>query len=114
MAFADLRERLEQRHGPSAGARQYVRVLQLLADHPVRRVHRAVESCRGSQDLDAGRIIQHTHRLAGQEAKEAESQTWTSSDLPNPDDALSRVQVPLRGLNHFDEFLSPEGERAYA
>jgi len=43
--------------------------------------------------------------------KEEESQPWASSDL---DDALSRVQVPLRGLNHFDQFLSKEGERAYA
>ena len=110
-AFIELRGRLEQRHGPSAGARQYVRVLQLLAEHPVRRVQRAVESCRGLEDLDADRIIRHTLRLAGQEARESESQPWASSDL---DDALSEVQVPLRGLNHFDQFLSREGERAYA
>ena len=110
-AFTELRGRLEQRHGSSAGARQYVRVLQLLAEHPVRRVQSAVESCRGLEDLDADRIIQHTHRLAGQEAGESESPPWTSPDL---DDALSEVQVPLRGLNHFDQFLSREGEPAYA
>ncbi len=110
-AFAELRQRLEQRHGPIAGARQYVRVLQLLAEHPVRRVHRAVECCRRLEDLDADRIIRHTHRLAGQEGKEAGSQTWAS---PGLDDACSKVQVPLRGLDHFDQYLSREGERAYA
>ncbi len=109
-AFADLRERLEHRHGAPAGARQYVRVLQLLAEHPVRRVQSAVESCRGPEDLDADRIIRHTHRLAGHQAGDSESQTWASPDL---DDALSRIQVPLRGLSHFDQCLSREGERAY-
>ena len=113
-AFAELRGKLEQRHGPSAGTRQYVRVLQLLAEHPIRRVQRAVECCRRPEDLEADRIIRHTHRLADQEAKEAESQKWASPDLPDPDDAMSRVQVPLRGLNHFDQYLSREGERAYA
>lgn len=32
--FTHLRERLEQRHGPLGGARHYIRVLQLLAEHP--------------------------------------------------------------------------------
>jgi hypothetical protein len=113
-AFADLRARLEQRHGPTAGARQYVRVLQLLAEHPVQRVHRAVEGCRGPEDLDADRIIRHTRRLATQEAQEAESQSWASSAPSDLDEAWSRVQVPLRGLNHFDQYLSREGECAYA
>jgi hypothetical protein len=85
-----------------------------LAEHPVRRVQKAVEYCRGPEDLDAEQIIRHTHRLARLEARQEESQSGASSDLPNLDEALSRVQVPLRGLNHFDEFLSSEGERAYA
>lgn len=110
-AFTELRGSLEQTHGPTTGARQYVRVLQLLAEHPVGRVQSAVESCRGLEDLDADRVIQHTQRLADQEAKQADSQTWVSPDL---DDACDKVQVPLRGLSHFDEFLSREGERAYA
>src|SRR3954451_19220933 len=36
--FADLRARLQRQHGPGAGARQYARVLQLLA--PERLAHR--------------------------------------------------------------------------
>ncbi len=37
-AFLTLRQELEKRHGPSAGVRQFIRVLQLLAEHPVSRV----------------------------------------------------------------------------
>ena len=33
-SFTRLRQALEQRHGATAGARQYIRVLQLLAEHP--------------------------------------------------------------------------------
>ena len=44
-SFAQLRQALEQRHGPTAGARQYIRVLQLLAEHPLERVQQAVEAC---------------------------------------------------------------------
>ena len=36
--FLRLRERLDERHGTRAGVRQYVRVLQLLASHPLPRV----------------------------------------------------------------------------
>ena len=39
--FTELRKLLEQRHGPFAGARQYIRVLQLLAEHPVERIQNA-------------------------------------------------------------------------
>jgi transposase len=33
--FTDLRQELESRHGPAAGVRQYIRVLQLLVAHPL-------------------------------------------------------------------------------
>ncbi len=47
-AFAALRRDLEARLGPAAGARQYVRVLQLLARHPTAVVvERAIEDGRG-------------------------------------------------------------------
>jgi Mu transposase, C-terminal domain len=35
--FEQLREAFESRHDPIAGARQYVRVLQLLAEYPMKR-----------------------------------------------------------------------------
>ncbi len=115
--FAELRQRLEQRHGPSAGVRQYIRVLQLLAEHPLLRVQQAIERGRHVEDLHADRIIQHVHRLAEQHAKRTETrdpaQTCEPSGLPDLDDALSGVQVPLVGLNHFDQFLTT-GEPTYA
>jgi len=36
-AFSELRQRFEQRHGRLPGARHYIRVLQLLAEHPLVR-----------------------------------------------------------------------------
>jgi len=51
--FQDLRERLEARHGPLAGRRHYVRVLQLLAEHPRPRVQQALEHSQGFDGLDA-------------------------------------------------------------
>ena len=112
--FTQLRERLEQRHGPLAGARQYVRVLQLLAEHPVQRVQQAIEHCDHAEEPHAEPIIQHTHHLAELESKRTETHALAPSEIEDLDDALLMVQVPLRGLNHFDQFLSRQGEPAYA
>ncbi|MGQ0601909.1 MAG: IS21 family transposase [Anaerolineales bacterium] len=102
--FTALRQALEQRHGPSAGARQYIRVLQLLAQHPVPRVQRAIQSCRSPEDLAADRIIQHTFRLAQREAQATPS--------VQAGDPLMNVQVHMPDLRLFDQLLS-YGERAY-
>ena len=44
--FAAFRAELEQHHGTEAGARRFVRVLQLLGEHPLDRVRQAVEACQ--------------------------------------------------------------------
>ena len=105
--FTDLRQALEQRHGPSAGARQYVRVLQLLAQHPVSRVQRALQRCQGPEDLSADRIIQHTFRLAQREVAEEPPRA-----VDDHEDPVMAVQVRMPDLSQFDQLLSP-GERAY-
>ena len=106
--FTDLRQALEQRHGSSAGARQYIRVLQRLAQHPVERVRRAIPSAdRSPEALSADRIIQHTFRLAKQAVGEAD--TFGSVDH---DDPIRAVQVRMPDLSRFDQLLS-QGERAY-
>ncbi|MFH1417356.1 MAG: IS21 family transposase [Planctomycetota bacterium] len=114
--FAGMRQKLEERHGAPAGARQYVRVLQLLAEHPVARVQRAIERCQKVEDLHADQIIRQVQRQAEQEAKQPETSdpapTCCEPAQPDLDDVVSRVQVPLRGLDHFDQFLS-QGEPAY-
>lgn len=103
--FQTLRERLEARHGPTAGARQYVRVLQLLAEHPVERIQRSIKLCGGAEDLRAERIIQHAHRLAAREDPRP--------DLSLASDCLSRIQVPPPDLGRFDQLLTP-GELIHA
>ena len=43
--FAAIHAELEQHHGTEAGARRFVRIMQLLGEHPLDRVQRAVEAC---------------------------------------------------------------------
>lgn len=108
--FTHLRQALEQRHGASAGARQYIRVLQLLAQHPVPRVQRAIQSvvADSSQNvLGADRIIQHTFRLAQRDV--AEATPWAAVDHQDP---VRAVQVGMPDLSQFDQLLSL-GERLY-
>ena len=47
--FPELRAELEKHHGAVAGARRFVKVLQLLVDHPLARVSQAIEACRREQ-----------------------------------------------------------------
>jgi hypothetical protein len=70
-AFGELRRALEHQHGPRAGARHYICVLQLLAEHPVERVHEAIVRSRQGDRYDAAAILRRTQHLGAQ------------SDLPN-------------------------------
>jgi len=97
-SFSQLRAGLEQGHGPGVGARQYIRILQLLADHPITRVQQAIDSCH-SHALDADRIIQATRRLA-----EATQQPIRES-LTIAATELAAVQVPVPDLKIFNQFL---------
>jgi hypothetical protein len=99
-AFAELRRSLEARLGPRAGARQYIRVLQLLARHPVGRVAEAIARCRGRGDPDAATVSAAAERL--------ESDISVSLELPG---VIPTVAVPQPDLSRFDRLLSrdPEG-----
>ena len=108
--FMELRQSLEQRHGPLGSGRQYIRVLQLLAQHPIERVKRAIRSAtadRSSEALCADRIIQHAFRLAERDAGRE-----TPLDHLDRTDPVMTVQVQLPDLHHFDQLLS-QGEQAY-
>ena len=100
--FTRLRETLEQRHGPAAGARQYIRVLQLLATHPVGRVEQAM--ARGEPDAELIRL--RTERLARR------SNPANPAAIPDP---LAHVQVPPEDLSRFDLYLThlAQGELAH-
>ena len=100
-SFTHLRQTLEQRHGATAGARQYIRVLQLLAEHPLARVQQAVEACKSPEQAQAERIAAVVQRLAERDA-----------DVPvSLGIATEHIQVPRPDLGRFDELLT-EGEEA--
>jgi len=99
--FGELRERLETRHGPFDGARQFARVLQLLGKNPITRVTRAIESCRDDGCLTADLITQRTARLR---LRESHSPDGSSQSSPEAE-SLPSVNVPLPNLKCFDNFL---------
>jgi len=103
-AFNDLRERLEARHGPFDGSRQFARVLQLLGHNPVKRVARAIEQCRENEPATADRIATNTERLRLRELHRPQSQNDTGG--------LPSVNVPLPNLKCFDSFLHQSQEQS--
>ena len=98
--FAAFRAELEEYHGAVAGARRYVRVLQLLVDHPMTRVRQAIETCRREQLISAEAVIQQTLTLAAREAQPRRSPPWTTELTTTP-----QVHVPLPDLSCFNQLL---------
>jgi hypothetical protein len=99
-AFSELRKALEERHGPHAGSRQYIRVLQLLAEHPLGRVQQAVESCCGKGLLD-------TELIRGQAAQIALRQGPSTQAADTPVEPIPvQIQVPRPDLSRFNQLLS--------
>ena len=92
-AFPRLRQSLEAKHGLRTGPRHYIRVLQLLARHPVDRVVRAI--VLAGDRCDAAAIATAAERLA------------RSADPPPPSsDTAVSLAVPLPDLARFDLLLS--------
>lgn len=98
--FADLRARLERQHGPSAGPRQYARVLQLLTEHPLARLVRAIESCVAEQLDTADAVTRRARSLAATEA----ARPCGPREAAGPP-APVRVDVPRPDLSRFDQLL---------
>ena len=98
VAFADFRRGLEARLGGRTGARHYIRVLQLLAHHPVERVERAL--AEGGGDPTAVTITAAVERRSRHE----------DTTLSPPTAALPAVSVPRPDLARYDLFLTrPSG-----
>jgi hypothetical protein len=105
--FTQLREALDKRYGKAA-QRHFVRVLQLLGEHPMQRVQTVIEAClaqgaQGAQgEIDAERIIAQVRRRATLDA--------SASPAPpaSPIEAipLFQYQVPRPQLSRFDLLLS--------
>jgi len=98
--FAEFRAELRAVHGSLAGDRRFVRVLQLLGEHPLARVRRAVEACQLEHLTSAEAVIARTRSLALIEATSRDH----AASIPAPA-ALSGVSVPLPDLSRFDWLL---------
>jgi transposase len=113
-AFAALRQALEQRLGPRAGARHFIHVLQLLAHHPLGRVEQAIAAGRGAPDAAA--ITAAADRLARADAAPRDM-AMSLDDISMSVDAarLSALRVPAPDLAQFDRLLSrcPPGDPAH-
>ena len=110
--FAELRDYLERQHGAHGGSRQFIRVLQLLATHPLSRVQQAVESCRSAHwpvDLILGRVIQLAHCDESPCLGQATSDTTDGVKFDLGSRTLPQVQVPPPDLLCFDQFLVTGG-----
>jgi len=102
--FLELRCLLEERHGSLSGARHYIRVLQLLADHSVQRVRESVDYYLSRGLVDADLIRQRVERCDRQRIQVSS----TAFDvLPGP-----QLTVPRPDLNRFNLLLT-RGETDY-
>jgi transposase len=112
-AFGELRRSLERRLGVRAGTRHFIRVLQLLAHHPVARVEQAIARCRGRGDPDAAAIAAEVGRLAQADATPRDTRPSLNDSSMSADAArLSALRVPAPDLAQFDRLLScrPQGD----
>jgi transposase len=103
--FAAFRTALEELHGAMAGARRFVRVLQLLGEHPLARVHKAIEECIFKYIIDADAVIQRTRSLAAIEGMTRGAAALNSAPSDPLSDAPAGIQVPLPDLGRFDQLL---------
>jgi transposase len=96
--FEQLRADFEEREGLAAGARQYVRVLQLLAEYPVKVVQEAIVHCRQKTTMNPDHIIATVHRLGDRPGARGD-------DLPGGTSLGTSSALPVPTLNHFDLLL---------
>lgn len=99
--FVEFRLELERSHGSAGGSRRFVRILQLLGEHPMSRVRRAIDACRRDQLYSAEAVIQRVQSLAAIEATNRDATASRDEAAGAP-----RVDVPLPDLGRFNQLLS--------
>lgn len=110
-AFTDLRRDLEQRLGRRIAARQYIRVLQLLARHPIEQVEQAILACRARAAVDAAAVSAAVEHLRGDAASPPAGDMPLSLTVPRPD--LARFNLLLSHSHSGDNADErPEGSVA--
>lgn len=97
-AFDQLRAALETRHGPPAGRRHYVRVLQLLAEHSAARLAEAITWCLAGEHVTTEAVARRAAWLRDRTAFACSAED-TATNQPV-------VSVPLPDLSRFDQLLS--------
>jgi hypothetical protein len=105
--FPGIRAELDRLHGAMGGARRFVRILQLLREHPMSRVSRAIEACQRDHLSSADAVIQRTQSLAAIEATNRDDATTPAVETSTP-----RIDVPLPDLGRFNQLLSPPGDES--
>jgi hypothetical protein len=98
--FAALRGALEGLHGRLGGSRRFVRVLQLLGEHPLTRVTEAVAACQRESLTSAEAVIPRTRSLGAIEAAPR-----GGAAPPGESCTIPPVQVPLPDLSRFNQLL---------
>ena len=98
--FAEMRNELDRIHGEMSGSRKFVRVLQLLGEHPLTRVTRAIEACQRDHLFSAEAVIQRTYSFALIEVTKRDASVL--SEAPT----VPRADVPLPDLSRFNQLLS--------
>ena len=108
--FADLRQRLEQRHGTIPGSRQFIQVLQMLAHHSQELVIEAIKCCDREGTTTAQRIIFRCGQLAERNDKRGSSgNVENASVIATSKHSIPDVHVPLPDLSRFDAMLPQSG-----
>jgi hypothetical protein len=105
--FIAFRTELERSHGAMGGSRRFVRILQLLGEHPMSRVTRAIESCQRDHLYSTEAVIQRTQLLTAIEA--------TNRDAAEPRAeaaGMPRVDVPVPDLGRFNQLLSRSADES--
>jgi transposase len=97
--FGELRTALEKQHGPNRGAKHYIRVIYLLAEHSVEIVQRAVEMSRCAAGYDVEAILLQVRRRR----PDTLPAPLNRAQQPEP---VRDVNVPLPDLSKFNRFLS--------
>lgn len=102
--FGHLRQLLEAKHGPRTGVRHFVRVLQLLANHPLERVADAARHCVTRGVVNAEAIAARVDQMAARDLSQCPESS--PSESSSADSLISAVQVPRPDLSRFNQLLS--------
>ena len=110
-SFTRLRQHLESCHGARTGTRHYIRVLQLLAQHPAERVGHAIDIALARGYCEARLIAEQTERLAAAALANEQATSLPCGPAGAAVDKDGDSQLSLTSIRHYDQLLS-KGEAA--